>query len=145
MPSNLEEIKAIATSVRTAFESIPTAQFSSNTSLGLSDFPRGCCGDASKILAVIIEDESGCVCNYVCARNNNCKSHAWLELDRILIDITADQFNTDSLTLPSVLITHSSPWHKQFTIDKEVQVGVRSVFEGLNGACKLVKSAMGHR
>lgn len=61
-----------------------------------SNFPRGCCGDASELLAKFLEARNHGVCSYVCGlwfdRYHLPTSHAWLELGRYIIDITQDQF-----------------------------------------------------
>jgi hypothetical protein len=60
-------------------------------------FPRGCCGDASDLLAQFLL-ENGIRTYYVCGTHRgrsfeNTHSHAWLLTDnQTIIDITGDQF-----------------------------------------------------
>ncbi|MFT8349294.1 transglutaminase domain-containing protein [Clostridium saccharoperbutylacetonicum] len=43
------------------------------------EFPRGCCGDASNLLAKFLRD-NGIECEYVCGIKGQ-QSHVWLECD----------------------------------------------------------------
>lgn len=78
----------------------------------LQEFPNGACGDASYLLAKYFE-ENGCgQFEYVVGEKRpNFHSHAWLEQDGVIIDITADQF--EGINEP-VLVTTDRSWHSQF-------------------------------
>ncbi len=78
----------------------------------LQTFPNGACGDASYLLAKYLE-ENGCgQFDYVLGeRRPDFQSHAWLEKDGQIIDITADQF--DGVT-EGILVTTDHKWHDQF-------------------------------
>lgn len=78
----------------------------------LQSFPNGACGDASYLLAKYFEDKGCGQFDYVLGkRRPNFYSHAWLEKNRIIVDITADQF--ESIHDP-VLVTSDHSWHHQF-------------------------------
>ena len=65
------------------------------------NFPRGCCGDTCDLLSHYLL-ESGISTRYVCGTfygktTDKFQSHAWLLYkDRVIIDITGDQFKYDA-------------------------------------------------
>ena len=78
----------------------------------LQGFPSGACGDASYLLAKYLE-QNGCgQFEYVVGeRRTNFHSHAWLEQNGIIVDITTDQF--EGMNNP-ILVTTDCLWHPQF-------------------------------
>jgi hypothetical protein len=61
--------------------------------VGFYDFPRGSCMDASILLGVLLERNSFGEFNLVSACDDiKSSSHAWLENESHVIDVTADQF-----------------------------------------------------
>lgn len=82
-----------------------------------SQFPRGTCGDTSLILGAILDDFGYSGFEYVCGEMNKSdgghSSHAWLQKEELIIDITADQFSdiTDS-----VIVSTNSNWHKRWHV-----------------------------
>lgn len=83
----LDELKILCSNIR---KSIELTQF--QTSL-LKYFPKGCCRDASIIIAEIIK-EKGFEGVFYCNReiDEYFVSHAWLEYRTYILDLTADQF-----------------------------------------------------
>lgn len=78
----------------------------------LQQFPCGACGDASYLLARYFADQGCGEFEYVLGeRRPDFHSHAWLEKDGLIIDITADQF--EGMDTP-VLVTSDHSWHHQF-------------------------------
>jgi hypothetical protein len=60
----------------------------------LSEFPSGACGNASPLLAQYFHDLGLGEWEYVSGiRSCDQHSHAWLEKDGWIVDITADQFD----------------------------------------------------
>lgn len=61
-------------------------------------FPTACCGDTSCLLGQYLLDH-GIASQYVCG-NSYCghkgQSHAWLQVEDVIIDITGDQFKSHS-------------------------------------------------
>jgi hypothetical protein len=55
-------------------------------------FPRGCCSITSYLLGAYFDENGFGVCNIVRAEKGD-KSHAWLELEDIYIDLTLDQID----------------------------------------------------
>ncbi|MDQ0640199.1 hypothetical protein QF042_003764 [Pedobacter sp. W3I1] len=58
----------------------------------MGNFPGGCCESGSVILACILKDNQFGDWDLVCDGTLG-RSHCWLELDDLIIDITADQFD----------------------------------------------------
>jgi hypothetical protein len=78
----------------------------------LQRFPNGACGDASYLLAKYFEEQGCGQFEYVLGeRRPNYRSHAWLENNGVIVDITADQF--EGIDNP-VMITTDRAWHAQF-------------------------------
>jgi hypothetical protein len=79
----------------------------------LRDFPRGSCGDASVLLGEYLHQTGHGQWDYVAGeREPDLHSHAWLEQDGLIVDITADQF--DDVDEP-VIVTSDRSWHQQFS------------------------------
>jgi hypothetical protein len=89
-------------------------------------FPRGQCGNASDMLAQFLIDngideiyyEFGVYC---CKGPYNSQSHAWLKMDDLLIDITADQFKDFPPPLTNdtpIYIGPHIPYYDSFNTDK---------------------------
>lgn len=76
-------------------------------------FPRGCCGDTSELLAAYLEDQDLGNFAYVSGWSRaKDSSHAWLERDELIIDVTADQFQTGD---EGAMVTTDPTWHAQFS------------------------------
>jgi hypothetical protein len=77
---------------------------------GLQYFPKGACGDTSRLLAQYLREcglgESTLVTGWRVRAGMRCQSHAWLERDGVIVDLTADQFDQ-----PPIIVTRSSTWH----------------------------------
>ena len=79
----------------------------------LRDFPRGSCGDASVLLGEYLHQTGYGQWDYVAGeREPDLHSHAWLEQDGLIVDITADQFS--DINEP-VIVTGDRSWHQQFS------------------------------
>jgi|GEM_PF-3493606 len=63
--------------------------------IGFHDFPLGACMDASTLLGILLYRNGFGVYQLISATNEKGKwfSHSWLENEKYLIDITANQFN----------------------------------------------------
>ena len=80
------------------------------------NFPRGCCGDASELLAAYLKDQGLGNFSYVsgwCRQLDDTGfSHAWLEKDDLILDVTVDQFEAGK---ERPLVTTDQTWHAQFS------------------------------
>lgn len=81
--------------------------------LTLDNFPFGSCGDASILLAEYLEELGYGSFDYVCGSRND-SSHAWIEKDGMIVDITLDGFPENKET---VFVGIEHPWHDQFCED----------------------------
>jgi len=82
-----------------------------------SDYPSGCCGDTSNLLLQFLYD-NGIKSEYVNGSfyedvGDHCRerSHAWLEIEDYIVDITADQFDDVS---EKAFVTQDKSWHSKF-------------------------------
>lgn len=76
-------------------------------------FPRGACGHAAELLGRHLMNQLGVVADYVCRMAHSdiegwTGSHAWLEWDGLVIDITGDQFGWP----PVIVARDSTPHHR---------------------------------
>ena len=106
--SDIEAIRAVAIIFRDAIERC----IERLNAVSLRQFPRGSCGDVSDMLGMFMQETLKVDSEYVSGWANR-QSHAWLELDRIVIDITADQFEGNE----AVIVSGDSQFHRQFDIE----------------------------
>ena len=78
-----------------------------------ASFPKETCGHCSILLGLYLQ-EIGCLeVQYVCGEREfgRRKSHAWLEIGNVIVDITADQFPERA---EPVVVTQDRTWHGKF-------------------------------
>ncbi|MFT7371843.1 MAG: hypothetical protein ACI9T9_000522 [Oleiphilaceae bacterium] len=111
MPDVLQnQIRAVAEAVRKVIQSIPI----DDRYPGLKRFPSGACGDASVILGQYLIETLNIDLDYYSGSligEAILTSHAWLQNDEFIVDITADQF--DGIDIKT-WVTINSNWHKRF-------------------------------
>lgn len=123
---NKDELFKFFYDVRLALEVANTEGIhDEQTSLGTNDFPTGCCGDTTDLLAYLIYRQfgeialhrSGIYMKYIKSdeRLSDNNSHAWLELSGTIIDLTADQFNDRGFSNPAVMVTNDKSFHDLFS------------------------------
>lgn len=82
-----------------------------------SPFPRGWCGCVSRVLGAWLSKKyPDKKFYYVCGRRNG--THAWIEYDGIILDVTADQFencNEEIIVKPY----DESLFHQSFEIESK--------------------------
>jgi hypothetical protein len=100
------------------------------------NFPRGCCGDVTELLAAYLKDEGLGEFAYVSgwsAEKNS--SHAWLEKDGYIIDATADQFQDRA---NCSMVIEDRKWHGRFADCPERRDdGDFRLLEGTEHLCEL--------
>jgi hypothetical protein len=75
----------------------------------LTDFPTGPCGDACELLGQYMSDSGLGTWSYRDGvQPDPFFTHAWIERDSLIVDITADQFHDVS---DPVLVTTDRTWH----------------------------------
>lgn len=99
-------------SFRYALENMPFQELP----IGLHKFPHGCCGDATLLLGTYLIQKGYAPFYYMLGKRDNSmdenlSSHAWLEQNGIIVDITSDQF-TDGPG--KCIVCHDSNWHASF-------------------------------
>ncbi len=105
---NINDIQKAVRHFRRAME-----QCHEQFGLPFESFPRGCCGDSSELLAAYLKDEGFGEFAYVFGwSGEEDSSHAWLEKDGIIIDVTTDQFSGRE---NSPMITDDQEWHSRFS------------------------------
>lgn len=109
-PPDTEQIQRLASVFRTAIMQCPRSDLFS-----FRNFPRGSCGDTSILLGQYLYEQGQGIWTYASGErvSDDFQSHAWLEKDGLIVDITADQF--DDIDEP-VIVTHDGSWHKQFEL-----------------------------
>lgn len=76
------------------------------------NFPHGACGDTCDLLGRFYAQMGIGGWEYVSGRFDQ-QTHAWLEKDGWIVDITADQFDDAP---DSVLVTNDRSWHQRFQV-----------------------------
>lgn len=106
---NVKEIRKAAVDFRKSIEFC-------GASLGIAfeNFPSGSCGDTVPLLGTYLIDLNFGNFQYMLGNYGNhekgtWKSHAWLQSNDLIIDITADQF--DEIT-EKVIVEKDALWHK---------------------------------
>ena len=108
--TKVTELTKVATQFRQMIESADTSKLTED----FENFPAGSCGDASILLAQYLIDAGYDTPTYVSAelvRPPDLLSHAWIELDGVILDVTADGFEPDA---PPVIVAENSTWHGRF-------------------------------
>jgi len=111
MVDKLENLTKVATRFRFLIEE---ADWSKLT-IEFENFPVNSCGDVSILLAEYLIDSGYGTPIYVVGElveHPRVLSHAWIELDGVVADITADGFDPNA---PRVIVTEKSVWHNQFS------------------------------
>lgn len=106
---NTLSILQYATAFRSAIEQIDKTLFFSPC---MKNFPRGCCGDTSLLLGEFLLECGVDNLRYTLGRCDN-QSHAWLERNGEIIDITGDQF-TDG---QRVFVGKLDAFYSRFELD----------------------------
>jgi hypothetical protein len=107
----------LAWQFRNAIEAIPQEQLFDSV---FSHFPVGCCGDTSNLLASYLFEKTGVVAEYCSGlyggKDKEIYSHAWLKVNGLIIDITADQFQDMGYPLQAVYVGPPTSWYQSFQI-----------------------------
>jgi hypothetical protein len=114
---DLSKLKELAANFRSAIERCDPEKLCPR----LRNYPRGSCGDATPLLGTYLIEQGMEPFMYVSGERGDkddgtWTSHAWLEGDGVIVDITADQFPEIS---ERVVVTTFSPWHGTFEQNKE--------------------------
>jgi hypothetical protein len=91
--------------------------------LTFESFPAGACGDTSDLLGIYLSETLGISPMYFWGTDGE-QSHAWLQHDGLIIDITADQFAGNQ----SIIVTRDSPFHLRFKIEGQRNAEITGFF-----------------
>ena len=124
----IEQVFEIAKAFREAIISVPKNEF--RTSLSCTEFPHGCCDDASQLLAAFLSDKGfdGSVRVHGIHGGNEgeLRTHVWLSYSGLIIDITADQF--EDYNEHPILVSLKSKFHDSFEIESKEPADFRVKF-----------------
>lgn len=95
----------------------------SSMPVGFKNFPEGTCGDISDILAEYLYQNGFQDIDYICGESAD-GSHAWLEIDGKVVDITADQFYG---VREKVMIQSPEIWHHKYEVKNRRKAGYRDM------------------
>ena len=138
----MDNILSLAIQFRDAIDAARDAgEFQGDFSF--NSFPRGCCGDASDLLAQFLL-ENGIKTYYVCGTYSNgsfdgIQSHAWLiTVNNIIVDITGDQFRSNPTFMnydKPVYVGAKKRFHRLFRVEnRDVRENIG--LDALGGMCQ---------
>jgi hypothetical protein len=108
-------LSRLAAVCREALERMTPAQ----RGVGFIDFPRGTCGPVAELMGRLVFEATHKSGLYLSGTAHpdlpRQQSHAWLEVDGLLVDLTHDQFTGTGLV---GWVFESSPWHALFETEK---------------------------
>ncbi|WP_426215754.1 hypothetical protein [Pseudomonas sp. DWRC2-2] len=99
----------LATSFRLAVQIIVET---GNVPMHIQGFPRGCCGIISELMGDYLNTVGIGEFFYVCGMKDGA-SHAWLEVDGLIVDITGDQFSNR----PGIYVDKPDAWYGEWQED----------------------------
>ncbi|MFZ4214648.1 hypothetical protein ACOZB2_24965 [Pantoea endophytica] len=125
-----DELVILCLSIRDALDEwSQDGTLGSFTGLSGSEFPSGFCGIISEVMAIVLYNQTGmhpkqvtglCEVGDTYYNKLNANSHKWLELNGITIDLTGDQFNSNLINVPPVLVSSTAhPLSKMMKTTKE--------------------------
>ena len=97
---DLGRLHQLASAFRRAIEQADREKLS----IAFREFPHGSCGETALLLGTFLKSRDMGTFQYVCGWCYG-QSHAWLEKDGLIIDITADSFSGVS---KPVIVTYNS-------------------------------------
>lgn len=104
-----EEIASIVYAFRAALETLASQGKLPNT---MKAFPAGCCGITSVLLGDYLNSRFDLKIEMVSA-DRDPDTHAWLDYNGIVIDITADQFKDR----PAIYLDKPDSWYCTWSVD----------------------------
>jgi hypothetical protein len=105
---DVERVRSLATAFRNAIEKCERSKLPAS----FGQFPHGSCGDTVLLLGAFFIDKLGVTFGHVYGEwgtsVEDFATHAWIERNGVVIDITADQFNEID---ERVIVRRKSDWH----------------------------------
>lgn len=107
--SEIEKIREIATEFRNAIDFLVLNKPDIIPKIPFGRFPNGCCGDTTILLNTYFKELGYKNTVWVGGQKKKVVvSHAWLKVQNICVDITADQFA--DLGFPKVIVTSENEY-----------------------------------
>ena len=107
----IDQIREVAVAARRALEAGPLRIGADDFDVTFAQFPRGACSDTCLLVAELYR-RLGCSVQVLAGeRSDPFRSHVWLAVEGVIVDLTADQF--DGERQPAVFIAASSRWHAE--------------------------------
>ena len=101
--TNIKQVRHAAVRFRSAIEA------DERLPVPMAGFPAGACGPASELLGQYLLDCGLGTWSYIMGfRQADGWTHAWVESDGVIVDITADQFDDIA---DGVIVTPDREWH----------------------------------
>ena len=102
-----KSIYEIACRMRNIFEE---SSRNGNDPFSFSSFPNGACGPTSELIGRYFREVLETDAMYIGAsRSDDDWTHAWITVNDLIVDITADQFDQKT-----VIVEKNSPWHDKW-------------------------------
>jgi len=112
-PEQIAALRTLATRFRAAIRETDPAEVDAQVRFIVASFPKGVCGAVCFLLGHYLRQNGFPAAEYVNGiRRSDGESHAWIETDGIIVDITGDQFAEIS---DAVIVTLDGAWHRQFS------------------------------
>ena len=110
----IDALRTLATRFRAAIGATDPAEVDPEVRFIVASFPKGVCGEICLLLGHYLRENGFPGAEYVNGtRQSDGQSHAWIETEGIIVDITGDQF---SEIADEVMVTADTSWHRQFSL-----------------------------
>jgi hypothetical protein len=112
-PQQIAFLWTLASRFRSAIRATDPAEIDPQVRFIVAAFPKGVCGAVCFLLGHYLRENGFSEAEYVNGiRPADGESHAWIEIDGIIVDITGDQFDEIA---DEVMVTADATWHRQFS------------------------------
>jgi hypothetical protein len=111
-PQQIATLRTLATRFRHAIRATDPSEVDPEVRFIVAAFPKGVCGAVCFLLGHYLRENGFPGAEYVNGiRRADGESHAWIETDGIIVDITSDQF---AEIADEVVVTRDTTWHREF-------------------------------
>ena len=112
-PYQIAALRTLATRFRSAICATDPSEGDPEVRFIVAGFPKGVCGAVCFLLGHYLRENGFPGAEYVNGiRRFDGESHAWIETEGIIVDITGDQFAD---VVEEVVVTLDPTWHRQFS------------------------------
>ena len=111
-PQQIDALRLLATRFRSAICATDPSEVDPEVRFIVDAFPTDACGEVCLLLGHYLRENGFPEAEYVNGiRRSDGRSHAWIETDGIIVDITSDQF---AEIVEEVVVTGDATWHREF-------------------------------